>query len=163
MLKIISQSFINLYYLFLIRKVLETCQSRDSISEKISRVVRTLETAFKERHKLCHTRYVLAKPIVVPIIMCFFGIFYPAYWVSYYSQSLFLINQNVMTISFILWIMQNLLVFHSCKGCIEISWLKGKIDFDGVINAQVCGDIRGSLGLRRACQYCSPVEIAKHK
>ena len=68
-----------------------------------------------------------------------------------------------MTIIFILWIMQNLLVFHSNKGCVEISWLKGKTDFDGVINAQVCGDIRGSFGLRRACQYSSPLEIAKHK
>ena len=36
---------------------------------------RTLETAYKERHKLCNTRYVLAKPIVVTIVMCFFGIF----------------------------------------------------------------------------------------
>lgn len=68
-----------------------------------------------------------------------------------------------MTIIFILWIIQNLLVFHSNKGCVEISWLKGKTDFDGVINAQVCGDIRGFFGLRRACQYSSPLEIAKHK
>lgn len=59
--------------------------------------------------------------------------------------------------------MQNLFVFHSNKGCIEISWLKGKTDFDGVTNSQVCGDIRGFFGLRRACQHCSPVEIAKHK
>ena len=141
---------------------METCQTRDSIYEKMSRVVHW-RRLIKKRHKLCHTRYVLAKPIVEPIVMCFFGIFYLDYWVSYYSQSFCLINQNVMTIIFILWIMQNLLVFHSNKGCIEISWFKGKTDFDGVINAQVCGDIRGFFGLRRACQYSSPLEIAKHK
>ena len=141
---------------------METCQTRDPIYEKMSRVVHW-RRLIKKRHKLCHTRYVLAKPIVEPIVMCFFGIFYLDYWVSYYSQCVCLINQNVMTISFILWIMQNLLVFHSNKGCIEISWFKGKTDFDGVINAQVCGDIRGFFGLRRACQYSSPLEIAKHK
>ena len=141
---------------------METCQTRDPIYEKMSRVVHW-RRLIKKRHKLCHTRYVLAKPIVEPIVMCFFGIFYLDYWVSYYSQSFCLINQNVMTIIFILWIMQNLLVFHSNKGCIEISWFKGKTDFDGVINAQVCGDIRGFFGLRRACQYSSPLEIAKHK
>lgn len=87
----------------------------------------TLETAYKERHKLCHTRYVLAKPIVVPLFMCFFGIFYLAYWVSYYSQSVCLINQNVMTISFILWIMQNYSCFILTRVVLKFPGSKGKL------------------------------------
>lgn len=61
------------------------------------------------------------------IVMCFFGIFYLDYWVSYYSQSFCLINQNVMTIIFILWIMQNLLVFHSNKLVLKFPGWKGKL------------------------------------